>query len=199
MKTHVMGKKVEKTYEVLDHKADDGTFFARPEITETDMQITWEEICSYDGEPQVYYESAYGEYPWTLGKRGINIAEDEFIEVKHSKFRADLGEWYQYTEKVLEETKVNLIECQRKLDTLLREYNVQKIETDSKAKAYCDLHKLDYAETDYDELLKIIDGNAKDGYEIRGMYINETPSGVYINSAPVSICEVDNMTVSLIK
>lgn len=33
------------------------------------------------------------------------------------------------------------------------------IEADSEAKAYCDLHKLNYEDTDYDELMKYINPN----------------------------------------
>ena len=55
------------------------------------------------------------------------------------------------------EKKDNLKKCEKELAPILRLYNTQKIEANPKAKSYCDIHKLDYAETDYEELMEIID------------------------------------------
>ena len=147
MKTIVMGKNIKKTYEVLDGKNEDGTFKFRPTTRKKNSETTWEEICSYDGEPQCEN---------IVLTRRIYLSEDEQVLIERQIFRADLGSWIQYTAKVLSEDDTNLADCEEELAGLLKEYNKERIEGDTRAKAYCDLHKLDYAETDYDELLAII-------------------------------------------
>lgn len=147
MKTIVMGKNIKNTYEVLDSKNEDGTFKFRPTIRNKNSETTWEEICSYDGEPQ-YVQLVYNRY--------IYLSEDEKVLVPNQVFRADLGSWIQYTDKVLSVDDTNLEDCEEELAGLLKEYNKEMIEGNTRAKAYCDLHKLHYAETDYDELLAII-------------------------------------------
>lgn len=148
MKTIVMGKKVTNNYEVVVKRGEDNKFTERPYLTMNDSIIEWEEICKYEGVPQKEYVLFDG--------NEIYISEDEHVLVTEQRFRADLGNWYQYTNKVLEENDGNGESCEVELAALLREYNKQMIEDDERAKAYCDLHKLDYEESDYDEIIKII-------------------------------------------
>ena len=145
MKTHVMGKKVNTICKLDIVKDGKGQYLKRPEIVLDDMEVEYEEILSYDGEHHSY-----------LGE--IYISEDEAVAITKTIFRADLGDWYQYTYKVLEE-KNNEADLEDELKEELKLYNIQKIMGNDKAKAYCDLHKLDYSETDYDELLKIVGSN----------------------------------------
>lgn len=148
MKTIVMGKKVTNNYDVVVKRGEDNKFTERPYLSRDIPDIKWEEICEYDGEPQKEYVPFYG--------YEIYISEDEYVLVAEQKFRADLGNWYQYTNKVLDVDENNKPECEYELTKLLKEYNKQMIEDDERAKAYCDLHKLDYEESDYDEIIKII-------------------------------------------
>ena len=148
MKTIVMGKKVTNNYEVVVKRDEDNKFTERPYITVNDSIIEWEDICEYEGAPQREYT--------LFGGNKIYISEDECVVVTEQKFRADLGNWYQYTNKVLDVDENNKPECEYELTKLLKEYNKQMIEDDERAKAYCDLHKLDYEESDYDEIIKII-------------------------------------------
>lgn len=145
METVVMGKKIKNVYSVVIEKDDDGNYLDKPYI-EKEKETTYEEICRYEGTPQsdgfIYNE--------------IYLSEDEPVVVEFKRFRADLGTWYQYTNKVLEEKDSNLKKAEKELAAELKLYNTQMIENDDKAKRYCDLHKLDYAETDYEELMKII-------------------------------------------
>ena len=144
MKTHVMGKKINEIYKLDIKKDDDGQYLKKPEMVLDNKEVEYEEILSYDGEVQrccILY-----------------ISEGEEVFVERDRFRADLGDWYQYVDKVLEE-KDNKADLEDELKEELKLYNIQKIMGNDKAKAYCDLHKLDYSETDYDELLKIIGNN----------------------------------------
>ena len=172
MKTHVMGKKVNTTYKLDIVKDDDGQYLEIPKIIVDDIEIKTEEILSYDGEVQrccILY-----------------ISEGEEVFVERDRFRADLGDWYQYVNKVLEE-KDNKADLEDELKEELKLYNIQKIMGNDKAKAYCDLHKLDYSETDYDELLKIIGNN--ESYvvsltDVTGITVNKSYfPGITINKS----------------
>jgi desulfoferrodoxin (superoxide reductase-like protein) len=151
MKTVVMGKNVKKTYKVVTDMDDRGKLKSKPIIELEDEDIKWEEILSYEGRAQSYTTFL------SFSPHGyICLSEDEEVKVEKEKFRADLGDWYQYTDKVLSE-KTNLKKCEKELESALKVYNAQKIEANPKAKAYCNLHKLDYAETDYEELMGVIE------------------------------------------
>lgn len=152
MRTIVMGMNIKTTYEVVSNKDKNGIFIAQPRIKTSNYEKTWEEICSYEGEPQYTAEGYFNL------KRCIYISEDEEVEVDNQIFRADLGDWIQYTRKILNADNTNFKKCEKELAKLMKEYNKQMIENDDKAKAYCDLHKLDYAETDYDQLIDYIKG-----------------------------------------
>lgn len=152
MKTIVMGKKVKETYKVEVEQDKDGKITVKPKIKLDNADIKWEEILSYEGAPQ--YEVITG---W-IDNRYIYLSETDEVKVEKQVFRADLGNWVQYTGKVLDK-KDNLKKCEKELENALRLYNTQKIEANPKAKSYCDIHKLDYAETDYEELMDIIEPN----------------------------------------
>ena len=164
MKTIVMGKNVTETYEVVTCKRDDnGSFTGKPYIDTKNKKIDWEEICSYEGEPQL-------NDGWA--STTIYISEDERVIVERTIFRADLGTHIQYTSKVLSEDNTNYEECKKELESAIREYNKYKIEHDEKAKAYCELHKLSFEETDYNELCRIVRCSAPEDYSAH-VYINE--------------------------
>lgn len=146
-----MGKKVKENYKVEVNQREDGKLLSKPKIILDDCSVKWEEIASYDDEPQYEVRGLYNDY------RYIYLSEDEDVKIEDQRFRVDLGCWIQYTNKELEERKNNLKKCEKELAPLLRLYNKQRIEANPKAKSYCDIHKLDYAETDYEELMEIID------------------------------------------
>lgn len=155
MKTIVMGKKVNEIYKVYTETNKEGEFLSKPKILLDKEEVKYEEISSYEGYPQSSTSGSFfcpGDY--------IYLSEEEKAKVTDKKFRVDLGCWYQYTDKIISK-KDNYKKCEKELKAILKDYNVQKIEADPKAKAYCDLHKLDYAETDYEELMKIIDPDSK--------------------------------------
>ena len=164
MKTHVMGKIVTNTYG-LDNGKEKGEFgdkfIRRPSIEKKDSEVEWQEICCYEGEAQGV-DSVWG-------KKHMYISETEDVIVIEQRFRADLGDYFQYTDKVIEQinkscyTNSDYCDLQNTLAELLKEYNKYMIENDEQAKAYCDLLKLDYEETDYDELLKVMGRNDKVG------------------------------------
>lgn len=146
MKTHVMGKKIKRTYKVVTCK-DGDKYSKKPFMIVDDTEVKWEEILVYETAPQSRSEY-YRKY--------INLSEDEEVDVDKEVFRADLGEWYQYVNKKLEE-KDNRKKIEKELEKERAAYNKYMIENNKKAKAYCDLHKLDYSETDYEELLDLIE------------------------------------------
>lgn len=162
MKTHVMGKIVTNIYG-LDNGKDKGEFgnkfIRRPSIEKKDSKVECQEICSYEGEARTSRLNIWNHMTY------INLSETEEVMVEKQIFRADLGDYFQYTDKVIEEinkscyTNSDYCDLQISLIKLLKEYNKYMIENDDQAKAYCDLHKLNYEETDYDELLKVMGRN----------------------------------------
>jgi hypothetical protein len=153
MKTIVMGKKIKRSYELVSDLNEDNKFTSKPYIKELEPEIKWEEICSYEGEAQTSY--------MFIG-RCINISEDEEVVVIKEIFRADLGSYIQYTDKVLEDDDSGRAAFEEDLKSLLKIYNKQMIENNPKAKDYCDLHKLNYEDTDYDQVMKYISRDLKD-------------------------------------
>ena len=172
MKTHVMGRIITKYYKVDSERDDKGKFRYRPEAIVDDVKEEYEEIALYEGAVQ------------TSGWGSVWLSEDEKVLVEVSKFRVDLGDWFQYTNKLIRTVDVDKEECKAEAEKLLREYNKQKIEDDSEAKAYCDLHKLDYEETDYDELLKVLGRNTISDFKLTdsfGTEIKLDPTGIRVN------------------
>lgn len=149
MKTIVMGRKVREIYKVVADKDENGMFKRKPKIELEDTKIEWEEILSYDYELQFHSEGYLSRANY------IYLSEDEKVQQLDAGFRADLGCWIQRVDKEIEK-KDNLKKCEKELAPLLKEYNTEMIENDSEAKAYCDLHKLVYADTDYEQLISYI-------------------------------------------
>lgn len=167
MITRVMGRKTETWWTCEPHKhiekvAEDGSikyrFDCKPELKSNVVELDPIEICQYDGNPlksnvcrPIGYFEAY-EYP------KINLGDEEVKVIKET-FYADLGEWRQLVDKVVENTDYGkeVIEAEYAED--ICEYNQQMIGEDERMKAYCELHHLDPAETDADELRKIVYAN----------------------------------------
>lgn len=153
MKTIVMGKKIKRNYEIKVEWDDNGKLKYKPFIKELDPDIQWEEICTYEGKARGCRSESFFTFD---SHKHIYLSEDEEVIVEKEIFRADFGNYIQYTNKVLEENEGNKASCEEILKTYIKEFNRERIENDSEAKAYCDLHKLNYEDTDYDELMKYI-------------------------------------------
>ena len=160
MKTRVIGKNIEKTYHVEPHshqdRQEDGTmkfvFDQKPELV---CEVTKEKpvtLCEYDGEPKCSkcYQLFYMCH---------NIFfQGEDVKVLKEVFHADTGDWDQVVDKEIVVAEINKEEAEKKLESLTRNYNRQVIEGDERLLAYCNLHHLKPAETDPDELRKLIPG-----------------------------------------
>ena len=173
MKTIVMGKKIKRNYELKVEWDDDGKLEYKPFIKELDPDIQWEEICSYEGEACGCSNGSLFTFD---PHKYIYLSEDEKVIVEKEIFRADLGDYIQYTDKILEEDEGNKADCEENLKIYIKEFNRERIENDSEAKAYCDLHKLNYKDTDYDELMKYIYPNKVLNIELEPTSIMITPT-----------------------
>ena len=170
MKTIVKGQNIEMHYVIKDCKKEDGTFFHRPYMESDGKQYkrTFETILEYEGTPQ---------YEGEMFKL-FYISEDEEVRILKKYFRADLGAWIVETDKVLSEKHIGEKKCKQELAKVIKEYNKQKIESCDYLKTYCDIHKLSYEDTDYEELKDIVDipkinqHNELDGYwsDVLGRY-----------------------------
>lgn len=145
MKTIVQGKKISRYFEVWEWKGIDGVPYRRPEVCDnySKQKIEWETILEYEGTPQSLYGRFY-------------ISETEKVYITDEIFRADLGNWVLHTDKVLSDKSFGKAKAEKELVEALKEYNKYKIESKDYLKKYCDIHKLSYEDTDYDELLEIV-------------------------------------------
>lgn len=158
MITRVMGRATETYWRVEPHThivgaGNDATryvFDAKPEIVKDIIELDPVEICQYEGIPCASSSVC-------IYKR-INIGDEE-VYVQKEVFYADLSEWRQFVDKVVSNVDYCKEETELDYADLIGQYNEQMINEDEKLKAYCNLHHLDPARTDVDELKKIVYGN----------------------------------------
>lgn len=205
MITRVFGKKIENVYDVIYNtkqvEDNDGkvktVYTEKPQINKTRKVREWSELCSYEGEPR-YNNSGYS---IVLGCNYINISENETVKIEDEIFRADLNEMHLHTDKIIEEKEVNKEDALSILDGKIKAFNKMMIESNDRLRAYCDLHKLSYEDTDCIELFKLVfpddkyvieDGmmKAKENYKnaisslcIDGRIMNTTSIGTSISTS----------------
>lgn len=167
MITRVMGRKTETWWTCEPHKhiesvAEDGSikyrFDCKPELKSNVVEFDPIEICQYDGNPQksnVY--KPFGDIGLYTAAE-INIGDEKVAVIKET-FYADRGEWQQLVDKIVENTDYGKEVAEAEYAEDICEYNQQMIGEDERMKAYCELHHLDPAETDADELRKIVYAN----------------------------------------
>lgn len=159
MITRVFGKKIENVYDVIYNtkqvEDNDGkmktVYTAKPQINKTRKIREWSELCSYEGEPRYNSVCFLG-----FGYHEINISENETVKIENEIFRADLNEMHLRTNKIVEEKDVNKEDALSILDGKIKAFNKMMIESNDKLRAYCDLHKLSYEDTDCIELFKLV-------------------------------------------
>jgi hypothetical protein len=177
----IQGKRITHTYEIKENKdLNTGKFTRKPELITHD-EIVWETLLKENGEEFV----VDGEIGHTSGggwlaidiRRKINISETEEVGVEQQIYRADIHAYMVHTDKVVgEEDAVDSGDTKVKYGRLVCEYNEQMIKDDEKLSAYCKVHNLTPANTDYDELRKVVHGENALGL---------TPSGITVSSGVV--------------
>ena len=130
-------------------------FTTKPRLL-NDVEVTWEEMCRWDGEPFFNKEYTYPMFYSSLFDK-LNISENETVEITKKIFRADLGEMHLHSDKVLKEVINN--DCEDKYKRLVKEFNKQMIESNEKLKERCDLYHLSYEDTDCEKLFKDVYGS----------------------------------------
>lgn len=163
IKSYIQGKRIVHTYEIKEHKDEDtGKFKRKPELVTHD-NITWETLQKASGAEFIVDgdigQSSYNQlFMYDLSHR-INLSETEEVCVTGKIYRADLHAYMVHTDKVLsEEDAAGSEDMKHRYDVLVSEYNMQMIADDEKLAAYCGVHNLNPATTDYEELKKIVYG-----------------------------------------
>ena len=158
MRSTIYGQKIERKYKTECTRNDDGLIIRKPKLI-AEETITYApvirnsgEVMSVDGE---IGSNRSSKSIWSLSKR-INLSEDTEVEVLKEIYRADLNGYIVYTDFVISIEDVGKCDCEAEINSLIAEYNKAHIEKDEKARTYCDIHKLNYEETDYDELISLI-------------------------------------------
>lgn len=159
MKSCIYGKSITRTYRVKLERDTEGKIKRKPQLEVEKEETTFCPIIRKDGEELVvdgkigHNLSYYS--PFSFSNK-INIDETTEVCIEKEIYRADLNAYIVYTNHILYEDDTNKEEAKSSLEKLVSEYNREKIEADEKALTYCNLHKLNPAETDYDELVSII-------------------------------------------
>ena len=196
MITRVFGKKIENVYDVIYNtkqvEDNDGkmktVYTEKPQINKTRKVREWSELCSYEGEPRYNSVCFLG-----FGYHEINISENETVKIENEIFRADLNEMHLRTNKIVEEKDVNKEDALSILDGKIKAFNKMMIESNDRLRAYCDLHKLSYEDTDCIELFKLVFPD--DSYVIEDgvMKVKEKDKPKFTTSSLSSLCIDDSI------
>lgn len=159
MKTVLFGKKISNYYEVdckMKQIEDSNglckiVYTDKPTIIKK-SKVEWIEICRYKGEPRFNSRTDY----LCFSNKQVNISEDETVSIEKEIFRADLDEMHLHTDKVVEKRDIDKEDALSILDCQIKAFNKMMIESNDRLKAYCDLHKLSYEDTDCIELFKLV-------------------------------------------
>jgi len=178
MQTVLFGKIINNDYRVNSHRdpVDETRFLAKPEMNIRKTTLETPEILRFDGEP--YYNNSSKKYAtWSFfgsEYECLNISEDETVYIENRIFRADLNELHLFTDKILEVNENNKEEKELLLESELRAFNEQMIESNEDLKRYCNIHHLFYDITDCEELWKIVFPDKEFEYKDGKMIIKET-------------------------
>lgn len=165
MVTRVFGKIIENIYDVddklvqiTDENGDTKVVYTgKPTITKETKVKEWSELCSYEGEPRYNKDfDLYESISFGPLNHMLNISEDEEVCVDKEIFRADHNEMHLHTDKVVEELDTNKENAESILNKHVKAFNKMMIESNDQLRAYCDLHKLSYEDTDCIELFKLV-------------------------------------------
>lgn len=178
--SYIQGKCITHRYEVKEERdCETGKLKSRPQLITHD-DIVWKTLEREDGKEFVVDGEVGASSQRTSVYNGwlsamdiahhINFSETEEGVVEEKIYRADLHAYMVHTDKVIEEKEDEYNKyTERNYKDLMCEYNAQMIEADEKLKAYCAVHKLDPAETDCDELKRVVYGE-KSMREIKADY-----------------------------
>ena len=180
--SYIQGKCITHRYEVKeDRDCETGKLKSRPKLITHD-DVVWKTLEKEDGNEFVV-DGDIGVSSTRIRNGNnrilnfidistcINLSETEEVVVEEKIYRADLHAYMVHTDKVIEEKDYEYNKyTERNYKDLMREYNTQVISGDEKLKAYCAVHKLDPAETDCDELKKVVYGE-KSMREIKADYV----------------------------
>ena len=189
MRTVILGKVIENVYDVdykwtqiKDEEGEMKTVYTdKPVVVKKEGIKEWKELCSYDGRPMYNSKLAAIAY-FSLGHT-INISENEEVMIDSEIFRADKCEMQLRTNKVVDTIETNKDVAEAICNEQIKAFNKMMIESNEQLKAYCDLHKLVYEETDCIDLFKLVFPNKR--YEIIDgvMKVREKNDGFYISTA----------------
>ena len=200
LKTIVLGKHIEKRYQVnnkqkmITDKNGESivVFTGKPELNVSTTVVRNSKICAFKGQPQ-YNQHNNAFYGWMTSNNYLYISEDQQVTAERVIFRADLNEYHIYTDHVLSTTEIDRQQAEKDCERLIREFNHSMICSDNKLKTYCDVHNLNYEETDCLELFKIVYNHSS--YEIQDGKLSEIKYSV-CNTGTI-FCNHDYSTYSL--
>lgn len=197
MKTKVFGQVAQVDYIVNNNQKEvernngeiEVIFVKAPEIEKRESIKEYREICSFDGELRYNRgtaENDLGMWGRIVLRSSINIAQDKEVFIDKEVFRADLGELHVFTNEVIERIEAGKEDAEAAFDHVLKDFNREMIMSNDKLKAYCDIHKLNYEDTDARELFGLV--YPGESYEIEDgkMKVTGHYKKVYLSSYDTS-------------
>lgn len=167
MKTKLLGKNIKRKWFVETHvvKIETDDFGVKTYIFDSVPELKNKETCTnevfmeYKGEPY-FNHTKYGSLTDIMNSSmsnligKMNISENETVNVFDKIFRADEGNYWLYTDKILSEEDLNKTEIEKNYEYWMAIFNRTMIEQDEKLKDRCDLYNLSYENTDAVKLFK---------------------------------------------
>lgn len=160
IQSYIQGRHVENVWEARCERDEKTGKLTKKPYIHCDMQYKYETLQRPTGEEfivdgEIGLNASYAIFGLGAWSK-INLSEDEEVTVVAKLYRADLHAYMVHTDKVLSEKDVNKGVAEFEYNQLLREYNKMMIEADEELLNYCNVHKLVPADTEYDELRKVV-------------------------------------------
>lgn len=160
IQSYIQGRHVENVWEARCERDEKTGKLTKKPYIHCDQQYKYETLKHPSGEEfivdgEIGTHSTYAMLGLGVWKK-INLSEEEEVTVISQLYRADLHAYMVRTNKVLSEKDVNKGVAEYEYNQLLREYNKMMIEADEELLSYCKVHKLVPADTDYEELRRVV-------------------------------------------
>lgn len=156
MRTKLLGKNIKRKWFVETHvvKIEVDDFDVKTYIFDGIPEFKSDETCTNEVFMEYKGEPCFNHKKWGSLVGIMNISENETVNVFDKIFRADEGDYWLYTDKILSEEDQNKSELEKNYKNWMSIFNRTMIEQDEKLKDRCDLYNLSYEKTDAVKLFK---------------------------------------------
>lgn len=189
MQTVIQGKEIETTYSVKAVRNKNGVLTKKPKLVKKSKVVKWDNLFDpIDG--KIEYNNIHNNDQFQY-RKSINISEDEEVLIEGQIYRVDIDSLMLHTSKVIHEKKINKVESEEELKTVMTEYNHLIIDNNPKMKAYCNSNKIDIDTVNIDDIETLFNDKGY-GKEAHTLTVDEMPTlshGVAMRSDGCVLCK----------